>query len=83
MGGRVLRFLPLIEAGRQYVSIPDQHRSYRDLLCTKGVMGHVEGHAHEMTITGLIRSCHGHVKKLCVLRSGLRENSFSEWPKKW
>jgi hypothetical protein len=83
MGSRVLRSLPLIKAGRQYASILDQHRSYRNLLGTKGLMGHVQGHAHEMTITGRIGCGDDHINALRAMMTGLGKNSFSEWPKKW
>jgi hypothetical protein len=83
MGGRVLCELPLIEAGCQYVSILDQHRSYRNLLGSKGLMGHVQGHAHEMPITGRIGCGDDHINALRVMMTGLSKNSFSEWPKKW
>ncbi len=71
MGGRVLCSLPLIEAGRQDVSILDQHCSNRDFLRTKGLMGHVQGHAHEMRITGRIRCGDDHINTLCVMMTGL------------
>jgi hypothetical protein len=83
MGGRILCSFPLIEACRQYVSILNKYRSNGDFLRTKCLMGHVQSHSQEMTITGLIPNFHGPVNKLYMGRSGLNKNSFSEKQKKW